>query len=301
VRASSVGNITVTAALSQGQTLVDDFTVVAVNNAGTNASSAETVTTDGSNVASYSIGNIKVQSTNTIGVTGTALFSGANSFQALGNLGTIDLLAGGSAAVQTQLFSANTALAMFKAGSADRAGGANFVGVDFDGNGTIGTNTFNTNITAAWETNSDYQSNKTVTIGAITLNATGDFAGNANDEITGVGGADQTANGLIVLGAVKEGASYASNVVTVIDANLFATTGSITVQNLAQQLSVNASNAAVVASNVTGLIAVNGNGTSSSIGSVNGSSNLFGDENDSVVIGGTNTTGDADEIIVVRL
>ena len=59
----------------------------------------------GANLSDYSIGNISVESTNTIGIPGASLFAGDNVFHALGAIGDISLLGGGSPNAQTPLFS----------------------------------------------------------------------------------------------------------------------------------------------------------------------------------------------------
>ena len=91
---------------------------------------------DGSNLSDYSIGNISVESTNTIGIPGASLFAGNNVFHALGAIGDISLLGGGSPTSQTPLFSADTDSLLLIVG--DTTGNPTMAPtIDFDGDGTI--------------------------------------------------------------------------------------------------------------------------------------------------------------------
>ena len=91
---------------------------------------------DGSNLGDYSIGNITVESTNTIGIPGASLFAGNNAFHALGAIGDITLLAGGSPTAQTPLLSDSADQLLFIVGdtSGDPTGAPT---IDFDADGTL--------------------------------------------------------------------------------------------------------------------------------------------------------------------
>ncbi len=162
VQASQIGDITVQGALTTaGTSLVTDFNVLAIPNAGTVIAPEETVVTNGSNLDSYSIGNITIETTNAIGISNSSLFDNTtpgniNSFVALGKIGNIKLTAGGSEVVQTRLFSIATDGVVFKTG--DTSPGAPNVAptLDFDGDGV--NDTYND------------ISGGTVSIGNITVN-----------------------------------------------------------------------------------------------------------------------------------
>jgi len=318
VRASSIGDITIKGALNQTENLVTTFNVLAVNN-GTavvasngGASLAETVSRDGTNLSGYSIGNITVQSTNTIGVTTTALFSGSNAFTALGKMGNITVAGGGSPTVQTSLFGAPVAGAgvKFVVGDADGLVD-NAAAIDFDGNGAF-TGTLNTNVvTTGQETAASFSSASTVSIGNISINAAG-VTGTANS-LLGVGG--QAANnndGLLILAGVKATTStqYASNALVRNDVNLSGTIGTIAVTNLNQQLAVDGdadTTAPVLAAGFTtpGIIAAAGNtSTAANIGLINGVTPDFDGAADIAIIGDSDadgTTTTANEIVVIRI
>ena len=145
IQASSIGNITIQPSLTAaGQAVVLDLNVKAVPNEDAVALSGETVLIDGSDLGNYSIGNITVTNTNTIGVTGTVLFdttaaASGNSFIALGAIGDITLSAGGSENVQTGMFSAVTDSALFIVGDIIGAPEALVAALDIDLDGTSGT------------------------------------------------------------------------------------------------------------------------------------------------------------------
>jgi len=352
VRASSIGNVTVSSALNQGESLVTNFDVYAGNNqAGglvghisdtdptrqlvpsTTASQAETVARDGSNLANYSIGNITVSSTNTIGVTNTALFSGSNTFAAIGKIGNVSLAGGGSAAVQTALFDSGTngaPGALFQTGNGNVvATGANTntlaktsSGIDFDGNGVIGTvfaSNTDTNINGSEETASTFSTNVAVSIGNISVNAAA--LSGTNDSLWRAGGAASGTDGLVVLSAVK-GANYAPASLAVINSTLKGTVGNTTLTNLNQQLSIRPTNGGpvkaadattdILTSNLAGVIAAAGDATTNSpFGTLQGStvtSTLTASKN-GFLVGGTQAdptlpagaTADGNSIIVIRL
>ena len=103
--ASSLGDFSFSAALGTGQALVENLTVRATPGDGDKVAKDGSKATDGTNLSDYSIGNISVESTNTIGIPGASLFAGDNVFHALGAIGDISLLGGGSPNAQTPLFS----------------------------------------------------------------------------------------------------------------------------------------------------------------------------------------------------
>ena len=103
--ASSLGDFSFSGALGSDQALVENLTVRATPGDGDKVAKDGSKATDGTNLSDYSIGNISVESTNTIGIPGASLFAGNNVFHALGAIGDISLLGGGSPNAQTQLFS----------------------------------------------------------------------------------------------------------------------------------------------------------------------------------------------------
>ena len=100
IMASSLGNLSFSAELGYGQAVVTDLTVAC-----SPLVRDEVVETDGSNLGDYTIGDISVGNTNDIGIPGASLFAGDNAFYALGAIGDISLIGGGSPAAQTPLFS----------------------------------------------------------------------------------------------------------------------------------------------------------------------------------------------------
>ena len=129
IMASNLGDFSFSAALSaNGQAVVSDLTVKAIPLGG------DGVAMDGSNLGDYSIGNITVESTNTIGIPGSSLVAGNTVFHALGAIGDISLTGGGSLNAQTPLLSADTDKLLFIVGdtSGDPTGAPT---VDFDGDG----------------------------------------------------------------------------------------------------------------------------------------------------------------------
>ncbi len=329
IRASSIGDITVKGALSQTQALVKGLSIIATNNgspatvANTSAggavaavaSNAETISRDGANLSGYALGNITVQSTNTIGVTSTRLFDTANSFYAAGKIGNITLAGGGSAAVPSSVFGATPAAgvgATFSVGDGDGLANAN-AGLDLDGNGVIGnggtaTTTFNSSITGAIETAGSFTTVSTATIGNISINSAG-----ATDNVLGTGGnAGASSLGLRILAGVKAPATtdFTSNTIVRNDASLNGTVGTITVTNLNQQLSVNGAQTAGFNqfAKPAGVIAAAGSATSTAanFGAINGVAIVAGTDfaaagNNKVVGGTADTSLDPGEIIVIRV
>jgi len=273
------------------------------------------VALDGSNLSDYTIGDITIETTNTIGISDTFLFAGENYIQALGGIGDISLSAGGSPAVQSGLFDTGTGTVgelnvQVGSGIANATGGT--AGVDFDGDGTIGSVTVgDTNvITAAIENNANY-SGGSVSIGDISIDVsavTGGTTANLDTVLLG--------NNLLILSGVEtdsdgsspfSGSLGGTNAATgprAIDADLTGSIGDILIINSSQQLT-----AIQVTANVTvdngasgGIFAAGG-----TIGLVNGgvgqgthlttSGNgiILGDD----IVTGTTSTLSRDEIIVM--
>ena len=321
IRASSIGDITIKGALSQGGNLVKGLSIIATNNGDAAASTAETISRDGSNLSGYSLGNITVQSTNSIGVAKTQIFATANSFYAAGKIGNITLSGGGSAAVQTSLFGltgVNTSSTTghgvaFSVGDGDGVPNS-AAGLDFDGNGTIGNGgatvtTFNSSITGAIETAGTFTTVATATIGNISINSAG-----TGDSVTDIGGiVGASPFGLRILAGVKTTATtdFTTNAILRNDATLNGTVGTITVTNLNQQESVNAQVTAATATNdaatPAGLIAAAGSATSTAanFGAINGVAMVAGTDftaaGNNRTVGGGDTSLTANEIIVIRI
>ena len=194
--ASSLGDLSFTAALTgNGQAIVEDLTIRAIPGAG------DKVAKDGSNLGDYSIGDITVESTNTIGIPGASLVTGNNAFHALGAIGDISLLAGGSALGQTALFSADTDKLLFIVGdtTGDTTGDPT---VDFDADGT----------------NDDYGDLKggTVSIGNVNIDVAPGIASNY-DTVGFSGNPDATAaarfTGMNILSGVHAASAEQINAV----------------------------------------------------------------------------------------
>ena len=136
--ASSLGDFSFSAAISSGQVVVENLTVRATPGDGDKVAKDGSKATDGTNLSDYSIGNISVESTNTIGIPRASLFAGDNVFHALGAIGDISLIGGGSPNAQTPLFSTDTDSLLLIVG--DTTGDpTNAPTIDFDGDGTIDT------------------------------------------------------------------------------------------------------------------------------------------------------------------
>ena len=146
IMASSLGDLSFTVALAGNQAVITDLTVRAIPGAD------DEVAMDGSNLGDYSIGNITVESTNTIGIPGASLFAGSNSFHALGAIGNISLLSGGSPTAQTPLLSADTDDLLFIVGNTT-GNPADAPAIDFEG-GTVSIG--NVSIDVAPGSASDY-------------------------------------------------------------------------------------------------------------------------------------------------
>ena len=129
IMSGSLGDLSFTTALSGNQAVVTDLTIRAIPLGG------DEVAMDGSNLGDYSIGNIRVESTNTIGIPGASLFAGNSAFHALGAIGDITLIGGGSPTAQTPLLSSDADKLLFIVGdtSGDPTGAPT---IDFDGDGT---------------------------------------------------------------------------------------------------------------------------------------------------------------------
>jgi|GEM_PF-6811474 len=131
IQASSIGDITINGALGSNDVLIDSFNVLATPNglAGGGATNEdvddgliEQVDLNGTNLEDYSIGDIKI--TTDISASNPAptyIFSGDNTFAAMGNLGNITIETGSSLnnTKFSSLFMANTDGAWFSAGDGD--------------------------------------------------------------------------------------------------------------------------------------------------------------------------------------
>ena len=166
IQASAIGDITISGQVLQGERLITDLRIAAVNNGDTSASDAESVAINGSNLSDYTIGNVTIEMSNDFGIPDNFLFDGTTFIQSLGGMGDINLTTGGSPAVQAGLFDtgseANFIIGHGNLGNTDDAG------VDFDGDGTIGTTTHNDDITPADETEANF-SGGSVSIGNVTI------------------------------------------------------------------------------------------------------------------------------------
>lgn len=315
IRASAIGDITIKGSLATNQALVSDLNIQAANNGDADsAAAAETVARDGSNLSSYAIGNVTVQSTDITGIPGAFLFSGANTFFALGKIGNINLTGGGSSVLRASLFGnpspASGAGVAFVVGDGDGLVDSS-AGIDFDGDATIGTVTNNSAITAAQETGASFSTDANVSIGNVTIVAAG-----GSDRIIGAGGASQTAaDGLLVLAGVKatSGTNLTANALSRIDTNLVGTIGKVEVSDLNVLLSVSAGNftTTTVTPPRAGIIAAAGHASltgagTSNIGTVNSTNVTFGTAGTSRVLGSdatdvTLTDATVNEIVVIRI
>ena len=190
--ASAFGDISISGNLAGGEVLVDHLGIAAINNGGLGIN-AETVAVDGSNLSEYTIGNVTITITNTVGVPNTSLFDGISLFQTLGGIGNITLSGGGSTSLQSTLFADSNAELNFVVGNG-RLGKTTDAGIDFDGDGAVGTVINDTNITAADELSANF-TNGSVSIGDVMINA----ALKASDNIDTI---DDTTQ-LLILSAVE--------------------------------------------------------------------------------------------------
>ncbi len=235
ITASAMGNFSIVGSPTTASTLVASLSVLAAPNGNTTASLAETVAMNGSNLANYAMGDITIKTELALPYMGTTLFSGDNSFAALGRMGNISIV-GSPGAQQSALFAAAGDAAWFAVGDVDgllnttAALGTN-VGRDVDGNVTA------VNYTAG-----------SVAIGNVFLNAHG------TNGVNGIGGAaanaGSTIEGFAVLSGIRVKAAdgdlinptddnVAANILTnlnaqKIDADLGGTIGNITVTNHSQ-------------------------------------------------------------------
>jgi len=308
IQASSIGNITLQPALtSAGQAVALDFNVKAVPNEDAVAGSGETVLIDGSDLGNYSIGNITVTNANNIGITGTVLFDttaagSGNSFIALGAIGNISLIAGGSENVQTGIFSAITDSALFIVGDIVGAPEGVVAALDIDLDGTAGTVEAYSTLTGG-----------TVSIGNVLIDA-GPIAANTNtvEFINGdlVAGTDFT--GLNILSGVTASHVTMQNAIDDIGGNkdlaealelmvrnhslVAGTIGTVTIVNKTQQLTTET----MLASVKTATVATNSDSfagivAATDVGAVNGAGDPAASLN-SVTVG--RFGGGADDKIV---
>lgn len=309
IQGSAIGDITVKASLNQGQALVTAFDVLATNNtSGVNGTSEETIARAGTDLANYAIGNVTVQSTNTIGVASTSLFSGTNSFVALGKIGDIALIGGGSSALQASLLANNTGAGVaFAVGDGDGLGNTT-AQFDFNGDGDFGDTGENT---------ADINANTTVSIGKVTINAAG-----PGDDLVNGGGAASGSDGLVILAGVRATnanllADGAASNLTEIDAQLRGTIGEISIGNLSQLLAIDRIATALDVDGKTqyndgtnqddqhlaGVIAAaNGYVTTSPITKVQGVTVNFDADNEALLLAPVAAgTADGNSVIIVRI
>ena len=175
--ASSLGDFSFSAALGVNQALVENLTVRATPGDGDKVAKDGSKATDGTNLSDYSIGNISVESTNTIGIPGASLFAGNNVFHALGAIGDISLLGGGSPNAQTQLFSTDMEDSLLLIVGDTTGDPTSAPTIDFDGDGTN-------------DTFADIKKS-TVSIGNVSINV-GSDSSNFNSFV-GAGDPDATA------------------------------------------------------------------------------------------------------------
>ena len=175
--ASSLGDFSFSAALGVNQALVENLTVRATPGDGDKVAKDGSKATEGTNLSDYSIGNISVESTNTIGIPGASLFAGNNVFHALGAIGDISLLGGGSPNAQTQLFSTDMEDSLLLIVGDTTGDPTSAPTIDFDGDGTN-------------DTFADIKKS-TVSIGNVTINV-GSDSSNFNSFV-GAGDPDATA------------------------------------------------------------------------------------------------------------
>jgi hypothetical protein len=315
IEASSIGNITISVALSAASdNLVTDLSVSALPNseAGTDG---ETVETDGSDLGNYSIGNITIENTNTIGIGSTALFDSTsdnnNVFHALGAIGNITLSGGGSENVQTSLFAASSDGAVFYASGASN-GDYNALNsasiIYWDGN------------TGTAETYADL-SGGTVTIGNVYINTASTASATDSDTIHDAQGDNTTTawSGLNIFAGVTAATATMNNafddvggsttytateVMVAQDADLSGTIGTITVTNKVQQLTVPAGvdTAIINAIPETAADFMPGIVAATSVGAVNGASYTADASGEWIEIGGASggaiNTMNEEEMIV---
>jgi len=295
IKASSIGDISISSALTQDQALITDLNIVAAPNAGTTFSNAEQITLDGANLANYAIGNITVSSSLALAFTGTKLFSGDNSFVALGKIGNISVTGAVSGAQQTRLFNAATDAAWFAVGDTDGLTGNTTADLASTYNISGTTATATPNWTAG-----------TVSVGNVTVNTaqtttTGSYSG--VDNIGGSAAASAGMEGFAVLAGVRVaaangdlitlGAAGASAVNPVdIDAELKGTVGDVLISsNQAVGFLDEVTTATLVGTageKVSGIIAATSIGKAQSVTTVSGL-NAAGE---AAIIGDTNATVD---------
>ena len=277
IQASAIGNVTIRGPLIQGERLVEDLQILVANNGDGSAGNAETVTINGSNLSDYTIGNIS-------------------------------LTAGGSPASQSGLFAGGSELNIM-VGSGN-AGNTDDAGVDFDGDGTIGTITHDNSITTGNENNAGYSGGK-VSIGNVDVIASGVSGTNLDTVLDG--------RNLLILSGVESpsgstafdedvDAANANDPATStqpIDASLKGTIGNVRVSNNSQQLTPTAGTTTFTMTDATGgtvggIFANNGFGT---IQGLNQGTDLDA-SGDGIILGDDTVTANAgnpadDEVIVV--
>lgn len=298
IKASSIGDISISSALTQDQALITDLNIVAAPNSGTTFSNSEQVTLDGANLANYAIGNITVSSSLALAFTGTKLFSGDSSFVSLGKIGNVSITGAVSGAQQTRLFNAATDAAWFAVGDTD--GLTANTTADLAGNYNYSTTL---GATPNWTAG-------TVSVGNVTVNTaqtttTGSYSG--VDNIGGSAAASAGMEGFAVLAGVRVaaangdlitlGAAGASAVNPIdIDAELKGTVGDVLISSnqavgfLDEVTPVGVTNqiAGTAGEKVSGIIAATSIGKAQSVTTVSGL-NAAGE---AAIIGDVNATVD---------
>ncbi len=242
IQASALGNVSISGSLNQLERLVTNLSIQAVNNGDTNSGTGEPVALDGSDVGNFSIGNITIATTNTIGIFDTFVFSGNSFFQAIGAIGNVSITAGGSPAVQSGLFLVgSTSSANFMVGSGNSNDTAQ-AKVDFDGSGTFTADFGDTDITTAIEDDALF-TDGIVSIGNVTINASsapGAVEGlDTVDEVFGLlflSGVDAPSGDKAYDGSVEVFNTGVADNVQPISTALSGTVGDVLVINSSQQL-----------------------------------------------------------------
>lgn len=309
VQASNLGDFTFSSSLTAANdALVLDFNAFATPNTDAGAGLGETVSKDGSNLSDYSIGNVTVQNTNVIGITGTTLFDtttagNGNSFIALGSIGNISLIAGGSENVQTSLFSADTDRALFIVGDqlGDPSAGLAGLKIDFEGDTAFDAYSSATSFTGG-----------TFSIGNVLIDVASIDPNTDSDSVlfaNGEPGAATSYTGLNILSGVTGSATgtnaiddsggnddlaEADEIMVRNDALMAGTIGTVTIVNKAQQLSTSALQADITATVEveTTSDALSGIVAATDVGAVNGGADPAASKN-AVVVGNAVTGGTA--------
>ena len=305
IQASAIGDITIEGKLNEGEILVNQLGIAAINNSGT-LNNAETVAIDGTNLSNYTIGNITIKSTYLVSPINNWVFDGASFFQALGNIGDISINAVGGNLLQTALFYDSTAKIDFIVGNGRLANTAD-AGIDFDGDGIIGRVQNDSSITLNDELSANFTSGN-VSVGDVSVNASGLGISNNNTvkDVTQL---------LVLSGVEAPSGSHAfdgnydtvspndpASSVQSIDENLEGTIGDVFITNSNIQLSAVTTAAPLSLDSVTKTGGIFASDAIGEVQGVNYSSDL-NSNGEGILIGNNNTETDtnigADEVIVM--